>query len=57
VYQGYVKGSVYHRYRCGHINHFTKARLRDALQTNGFSVSSITVPNKLTLYAVAKPIQ
>ncbi len=55
LWQGYVKGSIYHRYRCGHINHFTKTRLRDALEANGFGVESITVPNKLTLYAVAKP--
>ena len=28
LWQGYVRGSPYHRYRCGHVNHFTKARLR-----------------------------
>jgi hypothetical protein len=46
---------VYHRFRCGHINHFTKRRLRDSLRANGFEVESIAVPNRLTLYAVARP--
>ena len=55
LYQGYVKGSIYHRFRCGHINHFTKSRLREKLKESGFAAESITVPNKLTLYAVARP--
>ncbi len=55
LYQGYVKGSMYHRFRCGHINHFTKSRLRATLVENGFALESLTVPNKLTLYAVARP--
>jgi len=55
LYQGYVKGSMYHRFRCGHINHFTKARLRQKLTENGFELERLSVPNRLTLYAVAKP--
>ncbi len=54
LWQGYVRGSAYHRYRCGHVNHFTKRRLRDALSAGGFAVSRMTVVNGLTLYAAAR---
>jgi len=53
LWQGYVRGSVYHRYRCGHVNHFTKQRLRDALGANGFYVERIFVVNGMSLYAAA----
>ena len=55
LWQGYARGSVYHRYRCGHVNHFTKRRLRDALAAGRFAVRSLTVVNGLTLYAAAVP--
>jgi SAM-dependent methyltransferase len=54
MWQGYVRGSVYHRYRCGHINHFTKKRLRDELAKHGFVVRRLYVVNGLTLYAAAE---
>ena len=54
LWQGYVRGSVYHRYRCGHINHFTKARLQAALASGGFAAESIRVVNGLSLYAAAR---
>jgi 2-polyprenyl-3-methyl-5-hydroxy-6-metoxy-1,4-benzoquinol methylase len=53
LYQGFIKGSHYHRLRCGHINHFTKARLRRLLKANGFDVRGIRVVNGMSLYAVA----
>jgi SAM-dependent methyltransferase len=53
LWQGYVRGSVYHRYRCGHVNHFTKRRLRDALSAGGFRIKRISVVNGLSLYAAA----
>ena len=53
LWQGYVRGSVYHRYRCGHINHFTKRRLRDALAAQGFGMTEAFVVNGLSLYAAA----
>lgn len=53
LWQGYVRGSAYHRYRCGHVNHFTKTRLRNALESAGFSVRAIEVVNWMTLYAAA----
>ena len=53
LWQGYVRGSVYHQYRCGHVNHFTKRRLRDALAAGGFGVERMRVVNGLTLYAAA----
>jgi len=56
VYQGYVKGSRYHRFRCGHINHFTKTRLRRLLEENGFRMTRVFVVNGLTLYASAEKI-
>ncbi len=56
LWQGYVRGSAYHRYRCGHVNHFTKRRLRDVLAGGGFGLSSIKVVNGLTLYAAAVPV-
>jgi SAM-dependent methyltransferase len=54
LYQGYIKGSHYHRFRCGHVNHFTKQRLRDSLKESGFDAARIDVVNRLSLYAVAR---
>ncbi len=53
VWQGFVRGSVYHRYRCGHVNHFTQRRLRDELAAGGFRIDQVKVVNGLTLYAAA----
>ena len=54
---GFLRGSKYHRLRCGHINHFTKKRLRNILQENGFELASLSVVNYLLLYATAKKAQ
>jgi len=54
LYMGYVKGSLYHKYRCGHIHHFTKARLRRTLAENGFTLENVFVVNGLLLYATAR---
>lgn len=54
LYQGWVRGSDYHKHRCGHINHFTKTRLRRTLESNGFTLDRLFVVNGLLLYAVAK---
>lgn len=56
LYQGYVKGSVYHRYRCGHVNHFTKRHLRRVLSAHGFELTKVQVINGLSLYATARPV-
>lgn len=53
LYQGYVRGSRYHRYRCGHVNHFTVSRLRRSLVSAGFQMDSVRVVNGLSLFAVA----
>jgi SAM-dependent methyltransferase len=53
LWQGYVRGSVYHQYRCGHINHFTKSRLTLALKDAGFSISRMFVVNGMSLYCAA----
>lgn len=53
LWQGYVRGSVYHRYRCGHVNHFTMRRLRDALGANGFGIRRMFIVNGMSLYAAA----
>lgn len=53
LYQGYVKGSRYHRYRCGHVNHFTVSRLRRALANAEFQMESVRIVNALSLFAVA----
>ena len=53
LYQGYLKGSRYHRYRCGHINHFTASRLRRALTEANLRLDSVKVVGGLLLYAVA----
>jgi len=53
LWQGYVRGSVYHQYRCGHVNHFTKRRLRDALSAAGFRLERLFVVNAMSLYAAA----
>ena len=54
LYQGYVRGSDYHKHRCGHISHFTKSRLRRTLEGNGFEIERLFVVNGLLLYAVAR---
>jgi SAM-dependent methyltransferase len=54
LWQGFVKGSVYHRFRCGHVNHFTVSRLRNALGQSGFNLQEVKLVNCLSLYAVAK---
>jgi SAM-dependent methyltransferase len=54
LYMGYLRGSRYHRYRCGHIHHFTRKRLKVALETNGFVLTSVKTVNGLLLYASAR---
>jgi SAM-dependent methyltransferase len=53
LWQGYVRGSIYHRYRCGHINHFNKKRLRAALLEAGFAAGRLFVVNGMSLYCEA----
>jgi ubiquinone/menaquinone biosynthesis C-methylase UbiE/putative flippase GtrA len=54
LYMGYVKGSLYHKYRCGHIHHYTKKRLAMTLKENGFELTQVYVVNGLLLYAAAR---
>lgn len=54
LYMGYVRGSLYHKYRCGHIHHFSKTRLRETLKNNGFELKDVFVVNGLLLYATAR---
>jgi SAM-dependent methyltransferase len=54
LYQGYIKGSRYHRFRCGHVNHFTKRHLRRVLAENGFEITRLRAVNGLSLYATAR---
>jgi 2-polyprenyl-3-methyl-5-hydroxy-6-metoxy-1,4-benzoquinol methylase/putative flippase GtrA len=54
IYQGFVRGSKYHRARCGHVNHFTKRRLTKKLAENAWGVRKIKVVNTLSLYAAAE---
>jgi len=54
LYMGYLRGSEYHKYRCGHIHHYTQNRLRETLDENGFELKKIFVVNSLLLYAEAK---
>jgi SAM-dependent methyltransferase len=54
VYQGYFKGSHYHKYRCGHVNHFSISRLKSLLSAHGFKVPKVSIVNGLNIYAAAK---
>ncbi len=54
IYMGYLRGSRYHRVRCGHINHFTRSRLRKALTKSGFMLKRTFIVNGLLLYALAE---
>ena len=56
LYMGFIKGSRYHKFRCGHINHFTKTRLRHALGKNKFRLTSLSIVNRLLIYAAAKKV-
>jgi SAM-dependent methyltransferase len=56
LYQGYVRGSIYHKYRCGHINHFSRRTLDELLRANGFGVERMSVVNQLTVYAAARKL-
>ncbi len=53
VYMAYFRGSEYHKYRCGHINHFTRRRLRRVLSEQGFQLRELSVVNGLLLYGAA----
>jgi hypothetical protein len=53
LYQGYVKGSTYHKYRCGHVNHFSISRLKNLLAANGFQTRKYSIVNGLNIYAAA----
>jgi SAM-dependent methyltransferase len=53
VIQGFLLGSVYHKYRCGHIHHFTKRRLGILLREHAFRRTRQFVVNGMTLYAAA----
>ena len=53
LWQGYLRGSIYHRYRCGHINHFTKKRMRSALNDAGFTPGEMFIVNGMSLYCAA----
>jgi len=53
IYMAYCRGSEYHKYRCGHINHFTKRRLRKCLSDHGFHLRGLFVINGLLLYGAA----
>ncbi len=54
LYMAYLRGSAYHKYRCGHIHHFTRGRLRKTLAENGFRLERVFVVNGLLLYAAAR---
>lgn len=56
LYTGFIKGSRYHQYRCGHINHFTKRRLRSLLKQKQFAVSRLYIVNGLLIYATAQKV-
>lgn len=56
LYKGYIGGSEYHKYRCGHIHHFTINRLKRTLLENGFVLEKVFVVNWLLLYATARKI-
>jgi SAM-dependent methyltransferase len=56
LYQGYVKGSTYHKYRCGHVNHFSISRLRNLLAANGFQMRKYSIVNGLNIYAAASKV-
>ena len=56
LYTGFIKGSRYHKFRCGHVNHFTKVRLNTVLKENRFKLTSLSIVNGLLIYAVAKNI-
>lgn len=53
LYQWIVKGSRYHKYRCGHINHFGMSRLDRLLLEHGFRIESMKSPNWLTIICIA----
>jgi SAM-dependent methyltransferase len=54
LFQGHLKGSVYHRYRCGHVNHFTISRMKRTLSENDFRLERLFIVNGLLLYAAAR---
>jgi SAM-dependent methyltransferase len=54
VYMAYCRGSEYHKYRCGHINHFTRRRLLKTLSEHGFQMTRLLVVNGLLLYGAAE---
>jgi hypothetical protein len=53
LYQGFIKGSDYHKLRCGHINHFTQARLRKVYEEANFRIISLRPMDQLWLFCAA----
>ena len=54
LYMGFIKKNRYYQYRCGHINHFNKKRLREKLKKANFNLEKLFVVNFQLLYAAAK---
>jgi 2-polyprenyl-3-methyl-5-hydroxy-6-metoxy-1,4-benzoquinol methylase len=54
LFMAFVKGSRYHLFRCGHVNHFTRKRLKKALGEAGFEMSRLFVVNAFLLYGTAR---
>jgi SAM-dependent methyltransferase len=53
LYQGFIKGSDYHKLRCGHINHFTQPRLRKVYEEADFRIISLRPVDQLWLFCAA----
>jgi 2-polyprenyl-3-methyl-5-hydroxy-6-metoxy-1,4-benzoquinol methylase len=52
-YRGYLLGEKYYIARCGHVNHFSKQRLKRLLTEEGFMVNTVARYRGLLLYSTS----
>lgn len=54
ILQGYILNNPYYRARCGHINHFSPRKIKDALEKYDFDVEFIFDMRRFTIFSCAK---
>lgn len=53
ILQGYIFGNPYYRERCGHVNHFSPEKIRNAFTKHGFTVEFVFDMRKFTIFLCA----
>ncbi|MBI4217609.1 MAG: glycosyltransferase [Elusimicrobia bacterium] len=54
LFQGYVLQNEYYKKRCGHVNHFSFGKIKDAFLKHGYSIDLIFDMRKFTIFMRAQ---